>query len=89
MEDLDKEMNTTIPKGYRGQQVGDLFYIPLERDMQFLGKDGQKAYVPNPEHRVAFAQLVGFGPFSAQVAVFEDIWRRRLSGFTQYQRAST
>jgi len=74
MEDLDKDMNTTIPRGYRGQQVGDLFYIPLERDMQFLGKDGQKTYIPNPEHRVAFAQLVAFNPFAGtQVAVFEGI----------------
>jgi hypothetical protein len=67
-------MNKIVIKGHRKVKIGDVCYVPLDRDVEVL-KNGRGSYIPNPKHQVALAQVIAMNPHSGiQLAIYEGIY---------------
>jgi hypothetical protein len=63
-------------KAYRNKQVGDVFYIPVDRNVEAL-RDGKGAYIPNPDHQVAIIQIINMIPqIGTQFAVYQGLYHQ-------------
>jgi hypothetical protein len=63
-------------KAYRNKQVGDVFYIPVDRNVEAL-RDGKGAYIPNSDHQVVIIQIINMLPrFGTQFAVYQGLYRQ-------------